>query len=84
MIRLRKVTFAAGVQPTVASGFAPPDRNATWIASDRCDLQIEGGWIALWTRGAKVPQLVPVQAIVQAEPLEVPKGFDPPKWPELA
>ena len=76
MIRLTSATFIHDVVPP-ANGLVPQSR-AKWDAGPDVELQLEGAWVAVWTRGAKVPRLVPMANVRQVEPVETPKGFEAP------
>jgi hypothetical protein len=83
MIRLKKVAFVHPIARPSIPGYAPPDGQMQWEAGPGVELQLEGPWLAVWTRGAAVPRLVPVMHVKHAEPLETPKGFEVPKgWTE--
>ncbi len=79
MIRLKSVRCAASVPPPgehANSGNA----QVQWTADAQTEIQVEGGWVAVFKRGCRVPRLVPMHAVLFAEPLESPKGFEAPSW----
>jgi hypothetical protein len=79
MIRLKMIRFVASVPPPgqVANSH---EALSQWNASDDVEIQAEGPWVAIFTSRSKVPRLVPMVAVLFAEPLEPMKGFEAPDF----
>ena len=82
MIRLKSAHFhhpvgEAGTS-SASNAWPPP-----LVPEGRYDLQVDGGFVAIFVRGNPIPRLVPMQNVRQLEPIEVPKGFEPPQWETL-
>jgi hypothetical protein len=82
MIRLKSAHFH---HPVGEAGSSRAE--LTWpppmMREGQCDLQVEGGFVALFVRGNPIPRLVPLHNVRQLEPTELPKGFAEPTWTTL-
>lgn len=79
MTRLKYVRFTVSV-PAPGQNANSVSSQPQWQADEHTEIQVEGGWVAIWRDNHALPHLVPVHQVQFAAPLESPKGFAKPDW----